>query len=195
MVAYVFDRLLAQGVRAGQVPARSQQARNWYRDAAKKTTTSPSRLMRGDAGRLKNRPAVGKMYAFFYDPKHKKTLPFYDTFPLIFPIKKLPDGFLGINLHYLPPRLRAKLMDALYDLTTNERYDEKTKLEISYELLNSAAKYKWFKPTVKRYLNKHIRSRFLLIEASEWDIALFLPTERFEKASKQEVWRESRNAI
>lgn len=195
MPAFTFDQLLARGTSAGKVPARTQDARNWYRNAAKKTSVTDSQLMRSDRDKLKQNAAIGKMYAFFYDPKHKKTLPYYDRFPLIFKVKNVPDGFLGINLHYLPPSLRAKLMDALYDLTINERYDENTKLRLSYDILNSAAKYRWFKPTLKMYLNKHVRSRFLLIDAVEWDIALFLPTERFEKASKATVWKDSRQII
>jgi len=195
MPAFTFDQLLARGTSAGKVPARTQDARNWYRNAAKKTSVSDSQLMRSDRDKLKQNAAIGKMYAFFYDPKHKKTLPYYDRFPLIFKVKNVPDGFLGINLHYLPPSLRAKLMDALYDLIINERYDENTKLRLSYDILNSAAKYRWFKPTLKMYLNKHVRSRFLLIDAVEWDIALFLPTERFEKASKATVWKDSRKII
>jgi len=195
MPAFTFDQLLARGTSAGKVPARTQDARNWYRNAAKKTSVTDSQLMRSDRDKLTQDAAIGKMYAFFYDPKHKKTLPYYDRFPLIFKVKNVPDGFLGINLHYLPPSLRAKLMDALYDLTINERYDENTKLRLSYDILNSAAKYRWFKPTLKMYLNKHVRSRFLLIDAVEWDIALFLPTERFEKASKATVWKDSRQII
>lgn len=195
MPAFTFDQLLARGTSAGKVPARTQDARNWYRNAAKKTSVTDSQLMRSDRDKLKQNAAIGKMYAFFYDPKHKKTLPYYDRFPLIFKVKNVPDGFLGINLHYLPPSLRAKLMDALYDLTINEKYDENTKLRLSYDILNSAAKYRWFKPTLKMYLNKHVRSRFLLIDAVEWDIALFLPTERFEKASKATVWKDSRQII
>jgi len=144
---------------------------------------------------LTTRPAMGKMYAFFYDPKHKKTLPYYDRFPLIFKIENVPNGFMGINLHYLPPPLRAKLMDALYNLTTNNRYDETTKLRMSYEILNSASKYRYFKPTLKMYLNAHVKSRFLEVSSVEWDMALFLPTERFVKANKSAVWKDSRAAI
>ena len=109
--------------------------------------------------------------------------------------KRQPGGFEGLNLHYLPHVLRARLMDALYTTATNKRYDASTKLGISYGLLRSAAKYKEFKPTYKKYLTKHVRSRFIKINASEWDIALFLPVERFEKASKSKVWGESRRAI
>ena len=93
------------------------------------------------------------MYTFFYDPKTKKDLPYYDRFPLIFKIKNVSGGFLGINMHYLPPQLRARLMDALYPLVTNRKYDETTRLRLTYDVLNSAAKYRFFKPTIKKYLN------------------------------------------
>lgn len=177
------------------MPGRTRQSRDWFRKAAKNTTTSPNALMREDRARLKQRPSVGKMYAFFYDPKHKKTLPYYDRFPLIFKVTDAPGGFMGINLHYLPPMLRAKLMDALYDLTSNTRYDESTKLKLSYQILKNASKYRFFRPTLKRYLMTHVKSRFLQIESVEWDMALFLAPARFEKMSSRSVWKESRKAI
>lgn len=190
-MASIFDDILARGVRAGEVPARTQGSRDWFRDQAGSTKTNPNALGK-DTSRLKNRATIGKMYMFFYDPKNKKTLPYYDRFPLIFKIENVPGGFTGINLHYLPYKLRAKLMDALYELSTNERYDERTKLELSYDVLKSASKYKYFKPTFKKYLNAHVRSRFIEVNSAEWDIALFLPVERFEGMSKQQVWKESR---
>ena len=180
MVSKVFDEILAQGVRAGQIPARTQQSRDWFR------------TIRGERTRYKNRVTMGKMYLFNYDPKHKDTLPYYDRFPLIFPVDKAPGGFYGINMHYLPHVLRARLMDALYSLSRDKRYDEKTRLKLSYSILNGAAKYKAFKPTFKRYLTNHVRSRFIEITSSEWDIALMMPLQKFAKASASEVWRDSR---
>ena len=195
MVAYVFDNILTQGIRAGQVPARTADARNWFRDQAATTTVTPSSLISKNRGKQVGRTGVGSMYLFNYDPKHKATLPYYDRFPLVFMIEDYNDGFLGINLHYLPPRLRAQLMDALYSLSSNQRYDENTKLRISYEILKSAAKYRYFKPCVKRYLTSQVKSRYLLIDPVEWDIALFLPTQRFSKKSADFVWGESRKAV
>lgn len=199
MAAKVFDDLLLKGVRAGQIPARTQEARNWYREQAKGITRSSvdeSRLVRQmGSDRYENRFRLGNMYMFIYDPKHKETLPYYDRFPLIFPINRAKGGILGINLHYLPPQLRAKLMDAIYDVASNENYDETTKLRLSYNILNSASRYKEFKPTVKHYLSSQLRTRLVYINPSEWDIALFLPTERFEKASRSKVWQDSRKII
>ena len=195
MVAYIFDNILTQGVRAGQIPARTTDARNWFRKTAEQTNVAPSTLIKRNRGKQVGRTTIGSMYLFNYDPKHKKTLPYYDRFPLIFMIEDYNDGFLGINLHYLPPQLRARLMDALYGNVTNQKYDENTRLRISYNILKSAAKYKWFKPCVKRYLTSNMKSRPILIDPVEWDIALFLPTQRFSKKSTEFVWNESRKAI
>lgn len=199
MVAKVFDDLLLKGIRSGQVPARTKNARDWYREQAKGVSRSKiqeERLIRQmGTERYENRFRIGHMYMFIYDPKHKDTLPYYDRFPLIFPINRAKGGFLGINFHYLPLQLRAKLMDSLYDVSSNDNYDETTKMRISYNILNGASQYKEFRPTVKHYLTKQIRTRLVYINPSEWDIALFLPTERFEKASRTQVWADSRKII
>jgi hypothetical protein len=86
-------------------------------------------------------------------------------------------------------------MDGLYDITNNKRYDETTKLRLSYQTLNSASKFKYFKPCIKQYLFSQMQSKFVYVYPSEWDIALFLPLERFSKASKTQVWAASKKQI
>jgi hypothetical protein len=195
-VATIFDTIITQGVRSGQIPARTQEARDWFRKTAEKIRTINERsLMQGDVSRLTSRTIIGSMYLFRYDPKWKDELPYYDRFPLVFPFRKVKGGFYGLNLHYLPPPLRAKLMDALYDYANNTRYDETTKIKLNYQLLTSIAELRFFSPCVKHYLNEHVRSRFMYIYPSEWDIALFLPTERFTKQSKATVWKDSKRML
>jgi hypothetical protein len=196
MAAKLFDEILSKGIRAGQVPARSSTAREWFRNKAQGLgKVSETTILRTDRDRLKNRGVIGKMYFFMYDAKHKDTLPYYDMFPLIFPVDRVQGGFYGINMHYLPLQLRAQLMDALYDVTNNNRYDESTKLKLSYGILKGAEKFSLFKPTFKRYLNSQVRSRFVQVDSSEWDIALFLNSEQFVGASKTKVWADSRKII
>jgi hypothetical protein len=195
-MASIFDEVLTKGVRAGQMPARTEDARKWYRDTAQSYKRLDERsLMKSDTERLTNRIMIGSMYMYYYDPKHKATLPYYDRFPLVFPYKKVPGGFMGLNMHYLPLQYRAKLMDALYDVSTNQKFDETTRLKMNYSLLNSASKFKYFAPCVKHYLNEQVRSRFLYVYPSEWDISLFLPLERFQGATKQKVWADSKKLI
>lgn len=200
MASQVFDRILGDATRKGVVIDRSRESVQWLRKAASRVPTtrvSPSKMASdNDPARLENAVRIGHMYMFMYDPKHKATLPFYDRFPLIFPIGRAPGGFYGINLHYLHPRLRAILMDRLMtDVINNQKYDETTKLRLSYKILKSASKYRYFEPCVKHYLTKHVKSRFIYIYPAEWQMALFLPTERFEKASKTDVWQDSREKI
>lgn len=193
-MAKVFDDILVKGIRAGQVPARTQAARDWYRNAAQQVTgakVTESKMLR-DTSRQESTFRLGHMYMFSYEAKHKDKLPYYDRFPLIFPINTAKGGFLGLNMHYLEPRLRAQLMDNLYDTATNKNYNEQTKLRISYDILNGASKFRLFKPTLKHYLNGQVKSKLVYINPSEWDIALFLPTARFVGASRKQVYSDSR---
>jgi hypothetical protein len=193
----LFKEIIKDGFNSGQAPARTKNAREWFRNAASQVVdidrrVKPGNIVRNfEEKRKVTRLDPGQMYMFRYDPKNKKKLPYYDTFPLIFPIDIDNDSFMGINLHYLPPISRGKLMNALYTVTSDKRFDDNTRVLATYKLMASASKFKLFKPTVKRYLFQHVRSPFLEITAREWDIALFLPTEQFKKVDKVSVWAES----
>jgi len=138
------------------------------------------------------KPTVGKMYHFVYDAKTKDILPYWDKNPLIIVIDRDKNGFLGLNLHYLAPKIRLMLLQKLYDFASNDKFDVTTKLRLSWKLLKSSSRYKQVKPTVKRYLYSHVRSKLALIQASDWEKAVFLPTARFVGASKRSVWSKSR---
>ena len=203
MVAYVFDTILQKAATQGVTPSVKRQSREWFRNQAKTVVASPTRMIRSNAARLTEKPMLGRMYLFQYDPKGKKTLPYYDRFPLIFPIASSrtsgfaanSGSFLGINLHYLPLPMRARLMDALYRTATTKELDETTKLKISYNILAQASRYRFFKPCIKRYLVSHVKSRFFYIEPTEWEMALFLPIDRFVGANKQRIYRDSYSRI
>ena len=199
MPAQIFTDLLQQAQLAGHQSIKSTAARDWFRDAAREVTRSqvtPQRLVRQSTDNLSTRAYIGRMYFFFYDPKYKNELPYYDTFPLIFPIGQPQNGkIMGLNMHYLGYIYRARLMDALHATTNNKRYNETTRLKITYDILNSSARYKYFKPCVKQYLLSNVRSKFVEVPAQNWETALFLPVEQFKKATKQQVFTDSRKKI
>ena len=66
---------------------------------------SRNELMREEPLSSSGRRIIGSMQMFFYDPKHKETLPYYDKVSFVNYIKTRKGGFLGLNLHYLPPIL------------------------------------------------------------------------------------------
>jgi hypothetical protein len=187
-----FEKLQLQAFRAGVQP-RSDESQKWFRNKLKNIgQVNRQKLLRDSALQRVARPRMGDMYMFFYDPKHKETLPYYDTFPLIIMVEKAPGGFYGLNMHYLPPVLRAKLFDGL--AKSDERYDENTRFRARYRLLQSVRKLKYFKPCFKHYLTKHVEGRISKVEAPEWEIALFMPTQRFKKATATQVYADSRKA-
>ena len=176
------------------------ELRDWFRDKALQVSsqnTNIEKLLSRPASKANavTQPRIGRMLMYRYDPKWKAKLPYYDTFPLIFPIEMYPDRFLGINMHYLPPVYRARLMDALYGALNNTRYDEKSRLMLSYKILQAASKYKYFKPCIKMYLKSHVKSQLIEVDIKEWDYVLMLPLARFKKANQRTVWDQSINQV
>ena len=196
-MANLFAKVEQEAFRAGINP-RTQQSRDWFRrklsDMGK---ISRNDLMRDEQVKLvnKSQPLIGSMNMFFYDPKHKETLPYYDKFPLSIIVGPAPGGFYGLNLHYLPPVLRAKMLDNLMDITNNKKYDETTQFAISYKVLTATAKIKFYKPCFKHYLFQHVKSRLARVSAPEWEIATFLPVADWEKGSASSVYKASRSMI
>lgn len=191
----IFKNLELQAFRAGVTP-RTKESREWFRKKVRNLKNiNRESLMKEDPLKQTTEEIVGSMYMFFYDPKHKETLPYYDTFPLVVVVGPAEGGFYGLNLHYLPPILRAKMLDALMDITTNKKFNDSTRFKMSYELLARTAKLKYFKPCFKHYLNEHVKSKFAMVPAPEWEIATFLPTAKFEKASINAVYKDSRQKI
>ena len=189
-MAKLLDRIKSSLAKEGLTP-RTNASRAWLRAKVKDLKPTSSALMK-DRDRLKNTSMIGKMYFYFYDPKTKDTMPYYDRFPLVIPIEKYNDGFLGLNLHYIHPKHRMVLLDKLSDTLSNDDYDEKTKLKINYRYLAAASRIFEANPCIKRYLFTQIQSRFLEITADEWDIAAMLPVESFVGATTSKVYADSR---
>jgi len=191
----LFTELQAAAFREGLNP-RTKKAREWFRKKARGLTdVNKLDLISDDRLTQRNAPRTGKMYMFFYDPKTKQQLPYYDTFPLILYVESAPGGFYGLNMHYLPPPVRAKLFDALLETANNKKFDDSTRLNITYSILKGTAKYSAFQPTFKRYLSGYVKSKVVEVDAPEWPIALFLPTESFRKSGTRAVWGDSRKMI
>lgn len=192
MADSLFDTL-QQEVRSANIQLRSRSARNWFRGRLSKLgSIDPSDVLKDPGVQRVGTVGPGHMHMFVYDPKTKDNLPFYDKFPLTIVVEPAPGGFYGLNLHYLAPGVRAAFLDKLMLSASDDRMDEKTKFRITYDYLKSVSRLKEFKPCFKRYLTTHIQSRIVKIEAKDWPIAIFLPTENFEKASKRKVWSDSR---
>jgi|TARA_R110000787_G_scaffold133000_1_gene245264 hypothetical protein len=188
---YLLDRIRESLAKEGIEP-RTATARDWLKAKIQNLSVDANTLMQ-DKDSLKDSTIIGKMYFYYYDPKTKEKLQYYDRFPLVIPVEEYKDGFLGLNLHYIHPKNRVILLDKLSETLSNNKYDEKTKFRVSYNFLKSASKAFEATPCIKRYLFNHVKSRFLQINADEWDIAALLPVEDFKGASMSQVYNDSRN--
>lgn len=187
-----FQQVNADAERAG-IQKRSANSSKWFIDHLKNIKNLRTRYFLEDKSLTKkNKPLIGRMFMFFYDPKSKDTLPYYDRFPLIIMIGPAPKGFYGLNLHYLHPRLRAIFFDKLMDYTSNNNFDDNTRLRLTYNMLSGISKLRLFQPCFKRYLFKQVNSRTVEVHPDDWEIALFLPTDTFEKENRNHVWNESK---
>lgn len=157
----------------------ARQALDWFKSKVSDIIKGAKRAA-SNFFKTTSRPQIGKMYLYFYDAKHKDILPYFDMYPLVFPIEFYNDGFLGINLHYLPPLARANLLSNLKKLLNNDKYDESSRLNISYKILKAnAIQFSGFENCVKRYLFSQMRSSFNEISINDWDKTVLLPLQRW----------------
>ena len=165
-MATVFDKILDT--------TTGPKSYDWYKKQVQSMTTPGARGLINQ-GKATVAPKYGMMNLFGYDPKFKETLPYYDRFPLIFPLEPAKGGFYGINFHYLQPGARVNFLRQLSRFASDKNYDKKTRYNIG-ELSG-----RYYKKTIKHYLYSQVRSSFLNITADEMAIAIFLPVARFQK--------------
>jgi hypothetical protein len=190
-MASLFDKLESEAFRKG-ITARTKEANTWFQKKVTALGPLGKSVLKDDRLKAQAGAHPGDMVMYTYDPKLKKTLPYYDTFPLTIVVGPAKDGFYGINLHYLPPKVRAIFLDKLNDTASNQKYNKTTRFRITYNLLKATKNYKYFKPCFKHYLTSNVNSKIMKVNAAEWNIAIFLQTAAFKKASIGKVWADSR---
>lgn len=174
--------------------SQSRAALEWFLNLVKKDLGKDGRA-RSRTRRIpdrafaekRNGPIIGQVYFYQYDPKLKESLPWYDTLPMVIPINYYDDGFLGLNLHYLPPIARAKLLDKLMEYVRRSG-TSRAYMRLSYKLLAAVVESKLYAPCIKRYLYTHVRSNFVRVEEEFWPRAAMLPVQQFQKVSARKVW-------
>ena len=184
-MASVFDRIK---VRAGD----TDRSATWYRTQVNRIASGKTAGQLFREGKLQARPSVGRLNLFGYNPKLRAKLPYYDIFPLVLPLEPTKGGFMGMNFHYLPPLLRFRLLERMQARASDRRFDSKTKFDVNYDDVKSI---KIVKPTIKKYLYAYCQTGFLRINADEAAIAIYLPVQRFKKASDAVVYSDSRKFL
>ena len=182
---------------ASNLQRLSRQSMSWFtkKIAELKNPVSMVKGMVREKTRYVRTFVKGKLYFFLYDPKTKEELPYYDRFPLVLVLEKYDDGFLGLNLHYLPVKYRILFLRKLMQFAILDDEDDIKRMRVTYDILNASKRFREFKPCIKRYLFPHIKSRILAVQPNEWETAMYLPVHQFKGEKPQKIWKESMEEI
>lgn len=188
-----FEKIADKATAAGVYEKNTKDSLAWFRKEVQRMTgVTPNKMVKSEDLEPVTRALKGRMYMYGYDPKYKKTLPYYDTFPLIIMVGPAKGGFYGLNLHYLDFKRRALFFDALSARLLQTRKDEElNRFMLSFEKLSRGGNLRFFEPCWKHYLTNNIKTRIIKVPTKYWEPALFLPTDRFQKGSRRKIWRES----
>lgn len=154
----------------------------WYNNQARnidaQLNVTAQQLIKSEPWRNVRGVIPGEMYLFKYDPK-TKTLPQYDMFPLVLPFRRLPEGFIGLNFHYLSYGARIDLLDNLVRFRNDKTLNEHTRIRCSWATLQATSTRQYAKDAVHKYLFRQCRSSFKRIDPLDWTTAMMLPVENF----------------
>ncbi len=188
----IFDKLSAAAFRAG-IKTRTPESEEWFTDKVRELAMpSRTKLLKDPALSNRAKVLVGDMVMYFYDPKTKETLPYYDKFPLTIVVGPAPGGFYGLNLHYINPVARARLLTELFKLAPKTLKPDSRLMKMTYDLLQGVKKYKEFEPCFKRYLMSNVQSDMSRVPMTDWETAIYLPVQQFKKKNSKRVWADSR---
>lgn len=169
------------------------------KDSIRRASSRSSKWLQNKISKISDRsksarPRLGEMFLYVYDAKYKATLPFWDAHPLIIMLSKAEGGYYGLNLHYLPPRLRVAFLEELLKVDS-KNIPESRKDAAKATILRRASKSKFFSPMIKRYLFNHVKSKFVNIPQDEWFHVATLPTAKWKGSTANKVYSDSRRKI
>lgn len=158
----------------------SRESIRWYTRILKNLNTRE--IKKEGLGQYVNKPGLGKLCCYYYDPKTKDTLPYWDKFPLVLPLDYQDNGYvLGLNMHYLPPQARKVLFDQLFAVRARKDLTQENQILMSYMILKRTSQFPGWRDCIKRYIPTHFESRILEIDPLSWKLAVALPTQQFIK--------------
>ena len=144
-----------------------------------------------------SRPQFGMLNLFSYRPKDPTRIPYYDTFPIVLPVRRLKTGFAGLNFHYLSIPMRVKLLERIA-----VAYGDET-AQTARVTWDKVKAFRFVAPTIRQYNKKQVKSLFLRIPLDDMLIGALLPVQRFysgkynsrKKVHVNKVYKDSREKI
>ena len=173
----IYQRYAERAEKAG-VKRNTRGAIDWFRKTIRKDRAVD--LDKATEGLKQKGIQPGNLYIYGYNPKYAKELKYYDQFPCCLILETTKDGWYGLNLHYLPPAMRARLLA-----------ENNVKSGNGLKIGKAMGRSKFGKHALHRYIAKQLTSRPKFVPIKDWEIAIQLPFEGFLKISNTQIWRKA----
>lgn len=176
----------------------SEEAWDWYRTYVPRAYNKVRKpQLFADKKMWKQNVKMGRLYFFDYDALHKDKLDVWDAFPFVvfFDTYRSKEGhqiLLGLNFHYLPPKLRMAAFRALLQFRNEKRYRRSTELQFDWAQIKALSQHKLFQHAIHAYRVDHVKSVFLEVPANYWQHTLFLPVARWQKGTARQAYKMSK---
>lgn len=128
---------------------------------------------------------LGYPVMFVYSAKWASKLPYWDSLPFSVVIAKYPDGFLGLNLHYIEWTKRIQLAEKLVRAAKNKKRITYLDVKRAWESLRLPMALLML--TVRRYLYSHIRSKMKIFDWETYRGAVRDIRPKFRKESERRI--------
>jgi hypothetical protein len=145
-------------------------------DIMKKYIDKPSKLKQSNF-------APGNMVMFAYNAKDKYSA--YDANPIILVLRRSKKYILGLNWHWMPPKLREKVMDGI--MKQNKKNIKKgLPITVNYQMIKRLIR--GLGPVVRLYINKRISPKGVVVPSYQYYKVIHLRSEHFIGISSKAAW-------
>lgn len=187
---------LERGMSSSEIAKRQRESIAYFsgRNKAKTVDTGRANLSMMTKGQRGVSDLIpGTMMTYAYSAKNADTLPYWDRFPLIVFLDVQKNGnLLALNMHYLPPDFRAKILAELMKTVTAKDLRHDVRMRITYQKCQRIAAFQPLQFALKSYIPQRVSTKIVRIQPDAWHHAIFFPSQMFVNASERKVWSDFR---
>lgn len=130
---------------------------------------------------------LGSLLLFSYQPKWRKVLPFYDVLPLVIPLARGGDRFLGLNVHYLPFLWRVSLTrELMKKISWKKRMQYK---DVKQAIKSAKVPHSMLYYCIRTYLYSHVMSELKEFNSQNFEMAMQEVMPRFKKETEENIYK------
>lgn len=148
---------------------------------------------------------VGKIYTFRYSPKYADELSFYDNQPMSIIIGHVETkagnvNALGINLSFIPPKVRPKILDKIVkvfntmvidhniEMIQQQKFRSQKELPLYYDICKKILKDSGFEFAIRSYIYSRMETKPKILSYEDWWRLCTFPSKYIQKLNIRAIY-------